>query len=71
MWHSFYFQLVAVKELLKLKLTWKDFDGDSIIYAFCVLNIEIFIRLTRLQIRFKIQFIAGENRVKIIKSSHR
>ena len=59
LYHSFYFQLVAVAALLKL--TWKDFDKDFIIYAFRVLNIEIFLKLPRLQIRFQIQFIAGEN----------
>ena len=62
MYHSLYFQLVAVAALFKL--TWKDFDKDFIIYAFRVLNIEIFLKLPCLQIRFKIQFIAGENGVK-------
>ena len=54
------FQLVAVAAWVKL--TWKDF----IIYAFCELNIEIFLKMSSLQIRFKIQFIAGKNAVKII-----
>ena len=39
------------------------FDEDFIIYAFCVLNIEIYLKLPRLKIRFQIKFIASPTTV--------
>jgi len=57
--------LIAVVALLTLTL--QDFDKYFIIYAFCVLNLEIFLKLLCLEIRFKIQFIASQNTEKFIK----
>ena len=61
MYQSFYFQLEA--DAILLELSWKIFDEDFIIYAFCVLNIEIYLKLPRLKIRFQIKFIASPDTI--------